>query len=210
MRQIFDGALLATLSLCTLHAQTPHVQTRYTIQSNDVLEVRFPLTPEYGQTVTVDPTGQVYLPQLGDLRAAGMTVEQFRAEIVAAASRHLVNPEVSVNLKDFDKPHFFVEGEVATPGKFEYRPDISVLDAVALAGGFKGSARKSKVLLLRKVDGSSETKILNLKAIIDRGELQEAASLKPGDVIFVTQDSLSKIERIARLGTFGAIYNPLQ
>lgn len=209
MRQLFYIALVG-LSGCTLHAQTPRLQQPYRIQPNDVLEVRFPLTPEFGQTVTVDPRGQVYLPELGELEASGMSVEQFRAEVIAAASKRLVNPDVSINLKDFDKPHFFVEGEVTTPGKFDYRPDISVLDAVALAGGFKVSARKSKVFLLRKTDdGTSETKVLNLKELIDHGKLQEAVLLQAGDVIFVTQDSLSKVERITRLGTFGAIYNPI-
>lgn len=210
MRQLSYLALLVALSGCALQAQSPHLQRPYCIQPNDVLEVRFPLTPEFGQTVTVDPRGQVYLPELGDLQASGMSVEQFRAEVIAAASKRLVNPDVSVNLKDFDKPHFYVEGEVTTPGKFEYRPDISILDAVALAGGFRISARKSKVFLVRKLDGgTSETKVLNLKDLIDHGKLQEAALLQPGDVIFVTQDSLSKIERLTRLGTFGAIYNPI-
>lgn len=211
MKQLFCLILLAAMSGGVLRAQTPRLQTPYQIQPNDVLEVRFPLTPEFGQTVTVDPTGQVYLPELGELTASGMSVEQFRAEVIAAASKRLVSPEVSVNLKEFDKPHFFVEGEVTTPGRFDYRPDISVLDAVALAGGFKISARKSKVFLLRKEDGgTSETKVLNLKRIIEHGRLQEAALLQPGDVIFVTQDSLSKIERLTHLGNFGAIYNPLQ
>ena len=210
MKQLFYMFLLAAVGGCLLRAQTPRLQMPYQIQPNDVLEVSFPLTPEFGQTVTVDPTGQVYLPELGQLRASGMSVEEFRAEVSAAASKRLVNPEVSVNLKDFDKPHFFVEGEVTTPGKFEYRPDISVLDAVALAGGFKISAQKSKVFLLRKSDGTSVTKVMNLKQIITHGKLEEAALLQPGDVIFVTQDSLSKIERITRLGTFGAIYNPLK
>lgn len=210
MRLLAYFALLVAIGGCAVRAQTPRLQQPYRIQPNDVLEVCFPLTPEFGQTVTVDPRGQVYLPELGDLQASGMSVEQFRAEILAAASKRLVHPDVSVNLKSFDKPHFYVEGEVTTPGRFEYRPDISVLEAVALAGGFRMSARKSKVFLVHRIDGNtSETKVLNLKALIDHGKLQEAALLQPGDVIYVTQDSLSKLERITRLGTFGAIYNPI-
>jgi polysaccharide biosynthesis/export protein len=211
LKRVLWIAMLVAASGSGICAQTPRLQQPYQIQPNDVLEVRFPLTPEFNQTVTVDTSGQIYLPELGPIRASGMNIEQFRSEVVAAASKRLVNPQVSVNLKDFDKPHFFVEGEVTSPGRFEYRPDISALDAVALAGGFKVSARKSKVFLVRKVDGNaSETRILNLKELIDHGKLQEAALLQPGDIIFVTQDSLSKIERLTRLGTFGAIYNPLQ
>jgi polysaccharide export outer membrane protein len=105
-----------------------------------------------------------------------------------------------------------VEGEVNTPGRVELRSDMSVLDAIALAGGFKQTGSKSKVLLLHRVGTRDQklTAVLDLKKLIDEKRMEEAVPVHAGDVIYVTQNGLSKIERIVRMGQFGAIYNPIR
>ena len=116
-----------------------------------------------------------------------------------------------MTLKEFVKPSVLVEGEVTSPGRVELRAHLSALDAIALAGGFKTSARKTKVLLLRQDgSGSGKTSVLNLQSLIAGHRLEEGVQLLPGDVLYVTQDSLSKVERLARLGQFGAIYSPVR
>jgi polysaccharide export outer membrane protein len=109
-------------------------------------------------------------------------------------------------LKEYVKPHIFVEGEVNSPGRVEMRGHLTALDAVALAGGFKNTGKASEVLLLRR--DSNQTRVVNLQQLVKQRKLEEAPDLRSGDVIYVTQSGFSKFERIMRLGQFGAIYNP--
>jgi len=160
--------------------------------------------------VTIRPDDRVSLDGAGTLIAAGLTVEEFKSRVVQLASARLVDPEVTVELKEFERPHVMVEGEVASPGKVELRGNLSALDAIALAGGFKNTGKQSKVLLLRQQeDGTGVTRVLDLKQIVAQKRLEEALQLQAGDVIYVTQNSLSKVERLVHLGQFGAYYNPV-
>ncbi len=179
----------------------------YHIQYSDVLALHFRLTPEFNQSVTVDPNGYVYLSGLDSFKAVGLTVGQFQDEVKKVASTRLVDPEVSVTLKEFDKPHIYVGGEVHSPGRFDIRSSLSALDAIALAGGFNDASQKSRVLLLRA--GTNTTQVIDLKQLIAQRQLGEAAMLHSGDVLYVTQNKFSKLEKIAHLGNLGVFYNPI-
>ena len=183
----------------------------YRLGRSDVLDVKYRYTPEFDQIVTVSPDGRVSLVGLGDFVAADLTLQQFHDKVIELSSKRLVSPVVTVTLKEFDKPHVYVEGEVNTPGRVDFRNDISILDAIALAGGFKLSGRQSQVLLLRRANGTPAiTRAVDVKKLVDSHHLEEAVNLQPGDVIYVPQNNLSKAERIAHLGQFGAIYSPVR
>ncbi len=101
---------------------------------------------------------------VGDFVAVGLTVEQFQQKVINLSSERLVKPVVTVILKEFEKPHIFVEGEVNTPGRIEFRSRMSITDAIAMAGGFKNSSKQSQVLLLRRIDGEhASTRVIELK-----------------------------------------------
>lgn len=183
----------------------------YVLHQGDVLEIHYRYTPEFDQTVTVRPDDRATLLNLGTIVTTGLTVSQFKEKVIKLSSTQLVNPDVTVILKEFEKPHVYVEGEVNTPGRVDLRSDMSVLDAIALAGGFKTSSAKNKVLLLHRVGTQDQklTAVLDLKKLIDDKRMEEAVQVHSGDVIYVTQNNLSKIERIIHMGQFGAIYNPI-
>ena len=181
----------------------------YHLRQSDVLEVKFRYTPEFNQLVTINPDGRITLEATGTFIAADLTIEEFKARVKTLATARLVEPEVSVVLKEFQKPSVMVEGEVTTPGRVELRSNLSALDAIAMAGGFKQSAKQSKVLLLRDDPNSpGSTRVLDLRALVSKNKLEEAPQLRPGDIIYVTQNSLSKVERLAHMGSFGATYSP--
>jgi polysaccharide export outer membrane protein len=203
--------LLMTASITSLAQTLSERNPEYVLQRGDVLDIRYRYTPEFDQVVNVRPDDRVTLLNIGTIVTEGMTVSQFREKVIALSSKLLVKPEVTVFLKEFEKPHVFVEGEVTTPGRVDIRSDISVLDAIALAGGFKTTSAKSKVLLLHHLPNGDQTKttVLDLNKLINDKTMEEAAVVHSGDVIYVTQNNLSKIERLAHLGQFGAIYNPI-
>jgi polysaccharide export outer membrane protein len=214
--------LFLTLALCLLilpaavHAQdqrpprlTTVTEDRYRLQPGDVIEVQFRYTPEFNQTVTVQPDGYISLEIGGDLKVAGLTVEESRQAILRQANKRLQDPVASVLLKEFQKPYFVVAGEVAQPGRIEMREKVTALQAIMLAGGMKESAKSSQVVVFRKINSDmAEVKVLNLKQIRATSDLENDLTLQAGDMVFVPRDKLSKIERFMRLVSVAALITP--
>ena len=212
MRRNIPAMLVSFALVLGAHAQSlSEHYPQYRLERGDVVDLKYRYTPEFDQTVTVGPDGHVSLNGLGDFVAYGLSVNEFHDRVISLSSKRLVRPEITVTLKEFDKPHVFVEGEVNTPGRVDLRGDLSIMDAIAMAGGFKNIAKQSEVLLLDRSDTQhSVTRVINLKKLVSTHRLEEAVLLRPGDVIYVPQDGLSKAERVAHLGQFGAIYSPLR
>jgi polysaccharide export outer membrane protein len=185
--------------------------SRYHLQPNDVIEIQYRYTPEYNQIASVEPDGFVSLELIGNVKLAGLTIDDARAAILTRVSIRLRSPELSLLLKDYEKPHFTVGGEVASPGRFELRGHTTAVEAIAMAGGLRsGSAKHSEVILFRKIDSHiGETRILNLKQIMFAPKMNEDVALQPGDVLLVPQNKLSKIERFVKWGNFGVFANPI-
>lgn len=178
---------------------------RYRLQPSDILEIHYRYSPEFDQTVTIQPDGFVALQLAGDLKLQGLTVDEAKAGILEKASQRLRDPEITLVLKEFEKPYFTVGGQVAKPGRYEMRGPVTALEAIAMAGGFNAaSAKHSQVILFRKVGPDlAETKILDLKAASSPAAKEPLADLKPGDMLVVPQNSISKIERLIKLVNIG-------
>jgi polysaccharide export outer membrane protein len=168
----------------------------YRLNHSDVVALSFTLSPEFDQTLTIQPDGYVALKDAGPVLAEGLTVEEFRLAVGRAYTGYLHDPQVAVALKDFEHPYFVAGGEVGKPGKYELRSDTTVIEALQIAGGFTHEAKHSQVLLFRRVnDDLVEAHIFNLKKMLKGKSLGEAPRLRPGDLVFVPQNSISKIER---------------
>jgi polysaccharide biosynthesis/export protein len=188
---------------------TTVTEDRYRLQPGDVLEVQFRYSPEFNQTVTVQPDGYISLEIGGDLKVAGLTVEQTREAILKKASARLQDPVATIVLKEFQKPYFVVAGEVNTPGKIEMRERVTALQAIMLAGGMKEAARSSQVVVFRRINSdTAEVKLLNLKSIRRTADLENDLTLQPGDMVYVPRDKISKIERFMKLANVAAFMAP--
>jgi polysaccharide export outer membrane protein len=178
---------------------------RYRINPSDILELTFPLSPEFNQTVTVQPDGYITLRGVGDLPVAGQTLPELTESIKAAYSKILQDPEINVDPKEFEKPFFTVGGQVGKPGKFDWYGDITLTQAIAIAGGFTDASKHSQVLLFRRVsDQWTEARIINVKKMMSARDLQEDPELKPGDMLFVPKNALSKIKPFLPTSSVGA------
>jgi protein involved in polysaccharide export with SLBB domain len=178
--------------------QPPALQRRnprYEVQTGDVITLDFAFTPNFNQTVTVNPDGYIALQGVGDIHIGGETVPQISSDVEKAYGKILRNPEVSVTLKQFENPYFLAMGQVAHPGKYTLDGSTTVAEAIAMAGGFTPKAKHSDVLLFRRVSDNwvSATKV-NLKHMLYTGNLSEDMRLHPGDMLYVPQNTLSKIK----------------
>src|SRR5438270_11345649 len=168
----------------------------YRLRKSDVVEVRFTFSPEFDQTLTVLPDGFIDLKGAGDVLAENLTIPELRKIVQTEYAPVLRDPEVNVVLKDFEHPFFVAGGQVGRPGKYELRSPTTVTEAVAIAGGFTELSKHSQVVLFRKIaDGVVETHVLNIKAMLASRNLEEDLELKPGDMLFVPQNRISKIRK---------------
>ena len=188
---------------------TTVTEERYRLQPGDVFEVQYRYSPEFNQTVTVQPDGYVSLEVGGDLKVAGLTIEQARLAILKKASVRLQDPVATLVLKEFQKPYFVIAGEVSLPGKIEMRERVTALQAIMLAGGMKEGARSSQVVVFRRINtDTAEVKLLNLKSIRSTADLENDLTLQPGDMVFVPRDKISKVERFMKLASVAAFMAP--
>jgi polysaccharide export outer membrane protein len=183
----------------------------YRLSKSDTVDVNFTFSPDFNQSLTVQPDGFVTLKGAGPLLVEGLTVPGMQQAVANAYRGFLHEPEVTVTLKDFDKPYFLASGEVARPGKYELRGDLTVNEAVAIAGGFTQQARHSQVVLFRRISAYvAESHVIDLKKMLDSHDLHEDLHLQPGDFIFVPQSRISKIRKYVPTNSMSWYLNPMQ
>jgi polysaccharide export outer membrane protein len=223
LKRLVIIALLVVSTALAANAQRPARQSdqaptlgifgnaeRYVLHPGDVLDIKYRYTPEFDQTVTVQPDGFISLEMGGDMKVAGRNLEQVRSLILTKVGTRLASPELIVVLKEFQKPYVVVAGEVVQPGKFELREQLTALQAVLLAGGFKDTAKSSQILVFRKLNADiAEVKILNFKTIKRTSDLENDLTLQPGDMLLIPRNRMSKLERYVRIASLATFLNPL-
>ncbi len=185
-------------------------QPRYRVAPGDVLDLDFPLSSEFNQTVTIQPDGYIALRGIGEIYAQGKTTPELTETLRGAYGKILHDPVITIDLKDFQKPYFVAGGQVGHPGKYDLRGDTTVAEALSIAGGFMESSKHSQVLLFRRVsDNTVEVKKLNLKKMLNAGDLQEDVYLRSGDMLYVPQNEISKIRKFMPYYGLSTYFTPL-
>ena len=191
----------------------------YRLQTSDVIEISFTVAPEFNQALTVQPDGYVMLKDAGMVQVQGLNLAEFADAVQKAYRGYLHDPQVAVSLRQFARPYFIVGGQVQRPGKFDLRSDTTVAEAVQIAGGLTAQSKSSQVVLFRRVnDDLVETRLLNLKkmlkangkAVGKSGGIYEDAHLQPGDMVFVPQNTISKIAPFITRPSASMYVNPTQ
>lgn len=160
------------------------VPTDYVIGPEDILAITVWKNDTLSKQVPVRPDGKVSLPLLHDIQASGLTAMQLRDKISVALAEFMPNPEVSVIVLDVRSFRVSVLGEVNRPGVLQLKSDTSILEAIAMSGGFRDFASPSKIIVFRKdTYGNSHKLKFNYNRAL-RGE-EDNLGLKSGDVIVV-------------------------
>jgi polysaccharide export outer membrane protein len=167
---------------------------RYQLKASDVLGLTFRFTPDFNHDTIVQADGFVQLKGLSDaVHIQGLTVQEAQREIIKAYATVLKDPDVTVTLKDFEKPYFVVSGSVRNPGKFDYRDHTTVMQAVAIAGGFDNSAKHSQILLMRRYSNDLvQVTMVDLRQVMKGKELNKDLEVRPGDTIFAPKSAFAK------------------
>jgi polysaccharide biosynthesis/export protein len=158
----------------------------YIIGAEDVISVFVWKEPEMSKTIPVRPDGMISLPLVGEIKAAGYTPVQLQDVIADAMKKLISDPQVTVVVEKISSLNFNIVGQVNRPGYFPLTRRMTVLDAVAMAGGFRDFAKTKKVYVLRKDANGTEQKLaFNYKEVIKGQNPQQNIELQPGDTIVV-------------------------
>jgi polysaccharide export outer membrane protein len=153
----------------------------YKIGSGDVLHIFVWKEPDLTQNATVRIDGRITVPLLGDMIVNGKTSAALGAEITTQLGRFVESPLVTVVVQQAVSARFFMLGEVKNPGPHPLAANLSIVQALALAGGFQQFAKKDEILLIR---GSQATKV-NYDKLQDGSDLGQNLILEAGDTVVV-------------------------
>jgi polysaccharide export outer membrane protein len=141
-------------------------EAQYRLGSDDLIEVFVWKEPELTTTVAVRPDGRISLPLAGELVASGKTASELQQEITVRLSQYVVQPVVNVMVKQVNSLKISVLGEVRKPDVYRIKSRVTVLDAIAMAGGFTDLARPNKVIVLRNSASGPQRIKINVKEVV--------------------------------------------
>jgi polysaccharide export outer membrane protein len=149
----------------------------------------------------VDLSGNIFIPLIGDIQAAGMTTRQLRSKISHDLNALYVSPVVNVDLIASAGQNIFVLGEVKKAGVYSVKVKTTALESIAMAGGFTVDADSSKVIILRTVQARNDSfkntyfTALDLEKLLTKADIRQNIILRKGDIVFVPPDYISQSNR---------------
>ena len=164
----------------------PRVPDDYVIGPSDVLAINVWKDTELSRTVLVRPDGRISLPLIGELEVSGLTALKVQDLIAQKLSPYISKPQVTVIVSEVKSRTYTVVGKIAKPGSFQLEKPTTVLDAIAIAGGFLDFAKVSKIYVIRRLGDGSQTRLpFDYKKVINGQKADENIDLKSGDTIVV-------------------------
>lgn len=166
-------------------AVAAEVPADYVIGPEDVLGIVFWREAELSGDVTVRPDGRITLPVIGEIAAAGMQPGALQKQIVVLAGKYVNDPNVQVIIRAIHSRRFFVTGRVADPGTFDLKGPMTVMQALAMAGGLTEYADAKNITILRKGDAQTPVLRFNYRDVSKGKKLEQNVILRPGDTVVV-------------------------
>ena len=158
----------------------------------DVLDILVWKNEELSQrSVVVRPDGKISMPLIGEVQANGLSANELSAQIASRLKHFKDNPVVTVTVREVNSYYIYVLGEVAKPGKFQLKSLTTVLQAVAIAGGFSVYAAKNRLQVIRKVNYDAKREASEIRIPVRYDDLVSGTGpvgnfiLKTGDVVVV-------------------------
>jgi polysaccharide export outer membrane protein len=178
------GAQSAPATSSATAADKPHDDS-FVIGNDDVLAINVWKEPDISRSIPVRSDGKISLPLVGEVQAAGLTPLKLEKDIAEKLKNYISEPEVTVMVQQVNSQKFNILGQVTKPGTYVIANSPTVLDAIALAGGFRDFAKKKSIYVLRH-SASGESRLpFNYKDVSQGKNMEQNIKLQPGDTIIV-------------------------
>jgi|HubBroStandDraft_4_1064222.scaffolds.fasta_scaffold451193_2 polysaccharide export outer membrane protein len=165
-------------------ADKPH-DNSFVIGNDDVLAINVWKEPDISRSIPVRSDGKISLPLVGEVQAAGLTPLALEKNIAEKLKNFISEPEVTVMVQQINSQKFNILGQVARPGTYVIANSPTVLDAIALAGGFRDFAKQKSIYILRQGPGGESRLHFNYKDVSQGKDMAQNIKLQPGDTIIV-------------------------
>lgn len=180
-----------------------HSLPEYQLGFSDVIEIKFFRNFQFNETVTVRPDGRISLQKVGELQVTGFTPAQLDSVITKTYAEFVLEPDVTVIVRQFGGYQVYVLGEVNSPGGYPVQRSMTVLQALASAGGHKLSAKLASVMILRRgQEDEVEAIKVNLKKSVKARRIEEVTAndifVQPRDIIFVPKTFIASASDFMR------------
>lgn len=156
----------------------------YVVSQGDAIAIEVYQNLQMTRSVTVRPDGQITLPLVNDVAAAGLTVRQLQAKLTDALKAFLRDPVVSISMTSFSEKRIYLQGEVRQPAAFSYKGEMYMLQAIALSGGQTPLAEGCAVIVRQK--GTEFLRYsVELDPLVSGTSLKDNIALQPNDVVTI-------------------------
>jgi polysaccharide biosynthesis/export protein len=174
--------------------QPPPLAPEYRISPGDRLSIKFFYNTDLNQEVLVRPDGRISLPLVHEIMAAGLTPVELTDELTSGYAKHLEQPEITVMVNSFGGQRMYVGGEVGSPGMRDIVGPTTALQAIASSGGFRDTARRDEVVVIRRSPENKPFVIaLNLSKVMDGTDMSQDVYLVPYDIVIVPKSNIADV-----------------
>jgi len=178
-------SVAATAPAAPANLPQPHDDS-FIIGNDDVLAISVWKEPDVSRSVPVRSDGKISLPLMGEVQAAGQTPLKLEQDIAHRLTSYISEPQVTVIVQQINSQKFNILGQVTKPGTYPLLNNATVLDAIAIAGGFRDFAKQKSIYVLRQnVDGTQNRFTFNYKEVIKGQNLAQNLKLQPRDTVVV-------------------------
>ena len=161
----------------------------YQLQPGDLVDIQVYMEDNMNRVLRLNGNGSITFPLVGNIKLAGLTLEQAEQRLAGKLTAYIKNPQVSMLVKEYGNKTVYVLGQVNKPSSIQIPPEkpLTVLEAITSVGGFTDIANTSKVRVLRVTEGKQKTIDVDVTQITKQGNKSLDIALMPGDVVFVPQ-----------------------
>jgi polysaccharide biosynthesis/export protein len=171
----------------------------YLISQGDALDVLFLYNADFNQLdLKVRPDGRISLPYVGDVSVAGKGLSELDSLLTTRYSEIIVDPDITVVVRNFRPQVVYAMGEVASPGGYEYRPGMTLSDFLALSGGPNKLGKRNEILVIRRISPDHIVGIqIDFKELVEQKRFDLDIPLEAFDIVFVPKSRLASAQDFA-------------
>jgi polysaccharide export outer membrane protein len=169
--------------------------SEFVLGAGDSVEIAVYRQDDLKRSFKIDTSGKVMLPLIGDLQVAGKSIFKLRDELKERYSVYFVNPQITVTVTAISSKKFLVLGEVNNPGVFTMDTDLTIIDAIAKAGGLTQYAKENKVIVIRRGKEKPELLSFSFNDIWGKGDTTRDVTLRSGDIVYASTKAIVDVGR---------------
>ena len=175
------------------------IQPDYRLSPGDILDIKFFYNPELNETVMIRPDGRISLQLANEVMAAGLAPDELRKSLSDRYGKEINKPEISVIVRSFSMQRVYVDGEVFRPGMLPLAGPVTIHQAVAAAGGFRETARRTDVIIIRQVQGRPVPLKVNMEEVLKNEDPSQDVFLAPFDIVYVPRSNIAEVNKFVDL-----------